>query len=248
MIKLPPILLTSAVTISDSQPVLNQKSDRIELTLYSIREWLILEPGIKIVICDGSDFDFSPLVSNMFPLANIECLYFKNSSHLVSQFGKGFGEGEIIKFALANSRYLSESDFFAKCTSKLWVRNFRSCLNEWNGSFICDGDFSNVTKFKPFAFNHIDTRFYFSTKAFYVENFLDAYQNVNDKQGKSLEQCFKDVAISKQFQHFIFPIRPEIAGVSGSTGKWEYVNFMARVKDRLKRVLMKYRSNLISVK
>jgi hypothetical protein len=246
--KIPLLLLTSAVTISDAQPVLNKKSDRIELTLYSIREWLILEPEIKIVICDGSNFDFSPLISDMFPLANIECLYFKNSSHLVSQFGKGFGEGEIIKYALANSRYLSESEFFAKCTSKLWVKNFRSCLAEWNGSFICDGDFSNVTKFKPYVFNHIDTRFYFSTKIFYAENFLDAYQNVNDKEGQSLEQCFKNVAIHKQFRHFIFPIRPEIAGVSGSTGEWANMNSMARMKDKVKRILMAYRSDLISTK
>lgn len=246
--KIPPLLITSAVTVSATQLVLKQKSERIKFTLIAIREWLILEPEIKIVICDGSNFDFSPLVSDMFPLANIECLFFQNSSHLVHQFGKGFGEGEIINYALAKSRYLNGSDFFGKCTSKIWVRNFRSCLTEWNGFFICDGSFSNVTKFKPYVFNHIETNFYLSSRKFYLEYFSNAHLNVNDPE-RSLEKCFRDVAVSNQFQHFIFPIFPEIMGVSGSTGKWLKINFWGkRFKEQFKRFLMKYRSNLIYVK
>ena len=111
---LPPVLLTSCVIVSDHSVSLKDPDSRVRLTTDSIEKWLAVSPDLRLVICDGSNFDFSKIVLKKFPNANIECLFFQNNKELVGIHGKGYGEGEIVNYALENSSYLNESDFFAK--------------------------------------------------------------------------------------------------------------------------------------
>ena len=103
---LPPVLLTSCIYISDFAVKLTDPTDRINFTLESIEKWLNIVPGVKLVVCDSSGFNFSLLVKNKFPNANIECLFFVADKSLVKYHGKGYGEGEIIKHALQHSAWL----------------------------------------------------------------------------------------------------------------------------------------------
>ena len=168
---LPPILLTSCVIVSDHSVSLKDENSRIRLTIESIEKWLAISSDLRLVICDGSNFDFSKIATEKFPQANIECLFFENDRKSVGLYGKGYGEGEIVKYALQNSVYLKESDFFAKCTAKLWVENFFECLKCWNGTFLCKGYFSNVFLLKKTQFSYVDTRFYLVNKSFYLKKF-----------------------------------------------------------------------------
>jgi hypothetical protein len=156
----PPLLVTSAVRPSDPTVVLSNHDQRIRYTLDALSEWLRMHPTLQIVICDGSGYDFSPVLVQMFPNHRIEALHFQNSSALVRQLGKGYGEGEIVKYALQHSNLLASSTFFAKCTSKLWVNNFDACVRHWNGTMLFQAKISNVLKNSPLVFRHIDTRFY----------------------------------------------------------------------------------------
>src|SRR5271169_740705 len=101
---LPPILLTSCVIVADHSVSLKDENSRIWLTLESIEKWLIISPDFRLVICDGSNFDFSNIVREKFPAANIECLFFQNNQEMVRLHGKGYGEGEIVNYALLYSR------------------------------------------------------------------------------------------------------------------------------------------------
>jgi hypothetical protein len=220
--------LTSSIIISDHSVALKSKEDRIRYTLESISQWLKLSPNFKLVICDGSNFDFSKIVHEQFPNAQIECLFFQNDAEKTRKQGKGYGEGEIINYALHHSTYLQESDFFAKCTGRLWVENFFECLKFWNGRFLCKGYFSNVLSLKKTQFSYVDTRFYLANRAFYLEHFSSEYLRVGGDGGLSIEDCFREVLLKKNMTSVLLSIKPVICGVSGANGTYYKKNTLRR--------------------
>jgi hypothetical protein len=236
---LPPILLTSCVVVSDHSVALKDAESRIKFTLESVEKWLSISPDLRLVICDGSNFDFSNLVRERFPGASIESICFDNNKELVNLQGKGYGEGEIVKYALLNSAFLQESDFFAKCTAKLWVENFLECLECWNGRFVCKGYFSNVFSFRSTRFEFVDTRFYLTDKSFYLKYLDSAHLKVGGEQWLSLEDCFRDVILQENFGQLLFTIPPVICGVGGGSGKYYKNNLKRRAKEKLRLWIVK---------
>ena len=236
--KSPPILLTSSVVAMDYSVALKNQELRIFHTLESIAKWGEISPDSQFVICDGSDFDFSPLLKVRFPDLNIECIHFMNDEVLIKKHGKGYGEGEIIRHALEHSHFLKESDWFIKCTAKLWVDNFISCLRQWNGSFLCKAYFSNVFSFKMTNLEYIDTRFYMVSKDFYRQNFSGLYDNLGVDDGSSIEAEFLKVAQEKRLKNFIFSVSPIISGVGGGSGKYYNTSLMRRIKERVRSKLV----------
>ena len=237
--KFPPVLLTSCVTISDHSAALKDENHRIKYTLESIQKWLDIVPDIKLVICDGSSFDFSHIVNKAFPAASIECLNFRNNADLVALYGKGYGEGEIVNFAISNSKFISESDCFAKCTSKLWVENFVECFETWNRKFLCHGFFENVFSIKNTTFSYIDTRFYLVNKYFYTANFASAHLNLMSGNRPSIEHCFRDIIIEKNYEKILFGLPPVICGVGGGSGVYYKNNMKRRLKEVLRIWIVK---------
>lgn len=236
---LPPVLLTSCIYIADYAVKLTEPTDRIKYTLESIEKWLSIAPGIRLVVCDSSGFDFSPLVKERFPGANLECLFFMADKNLVQYHGKGYGEGEIIRHALQNSVYLAQADFFAKCTAKLWVENFKECLKEWNGKFLCKATFSNVFSIKKTILDHIDTRFYLVNRNFYLKYLATAHINLGGTTGMGIEESFRDVILENQMKGVIFNTPPLIGGVGGGTGKYYNIRRHKRLKENLRYQLVR---------
>nr|WP_315463934.1 hypothetical protein [uncultured Rhodoferax sp.] len=237
-----PLLLTSSVVAHDKGVSLKDTDARIHHAVEAIERWLAIDPKLPIVICDGSSYDFSKEMQARFPSTNIECLYFENDQHLVRQFGRGYGEGEIVKFAIQHSQTIEKYGCFAKCTSKLWVDNFNACLSFWNGKLLCKGVFLDAfSPLKKINLNYIDTRFYISSTDFYKKYLLDAHQDINVSKGYGLEECFRDVLILSKLHHVLMPIYPIIGGVGGGTG--EYYRNPARrlIKEKL-RLLIARRS------
>jgi hypothetical protein len=233
--KYPPILVTSAVIVADTSGNLNDPDSRISFTLEAIEKWLEISPDLQLVICDGSGFDFSPIVRSKFPRSNIECLYFENNKEMVRKLGKGYGEGEIVQYAILHSTYIEGADYFAKCTSKLWVNNFFECFKEWNGKLLCKGYFDNVFSPKATEFSYIDTRFYFVSKSVYMKDFATAHFNVGGEKGLSLEHCFRDVIINKKYSNVLFKVHPDISGVGGGSGTYYKKNNLKRsMKEALR--------------
>lgn len=235
---LPPILLTSSVIAMDSSVELKSQESRIFYTLESVGKWSQISPNNKFVICDGSGFDFSPLIREHFPGLNIECIFFMNDPALIAKHGKGFGEGEIIRYALLHSEFLKNSDWFAKCTAKLWVDNFLACVKEWNGQFLCKAFFANAYSFKPTSLEYIDTRFYIITKDFYLNNFSDIYINLGINDGSSIEIEFLKKLRRLNLKNFLFRTDPIVSGVGGGSGKYYNTSFFRRMKEGVRSKLV----------
>jgi hypothetical protein len=235
---LPPIILSSSVQVMDKSVLLQNPSERIRYTLESIENWLQISPNIRLIICDGSNYDFSGILANKYPKhiqnGHIECLYFMNDLEKVALFGKGFGEGEIIQYTLEHSKLLQADDFFCKCTGKLWVDNFLDCLSEWNGRFLCQAYFANVFSWKKTSFDYIDTRFYLADKVFYKKYFSQLHLKVGGHYQCSIEDVFKQTILENQLTGSLFKCLPLVRGVGGGSGKYYKSNFIRRNKDRLR--------------
>lgn len=231
---LPPILLTSCIYIADYAVKLIDPTERINYTLESIEKWLNIAPGAPLVVCDSSGFDFSDLVKEKFLNHNIECLSFIADKDLVKYHGKGYGEGEIIRHALENSRYLKQADFFAKCTAKLWVENFDECIKEWNGFFLCKATFLSVFSIKKTVLDHIDTRFYLVSKDFYHKYLLNAHVNLGGTTGVGIEESFREIVLNIKINGVLFRSPPVIGGVGGGTGKYYNTRLSKKIKEILR--------------
>lgn len=217
----PNLLLTSCVFVSAPFVALSDPTERIELTLKSIKQWIKIAGNLNIVICDGSGYDFTREVAKRFPQARIECIFFRNDTESVLAYGKGYGEGEIINYALAHSEYLKQADYFIKCTSKLWVKNFPEIHDRWNNIFQCQFGLEKPKSFRNAIPSSVDTRFYIINKIYFSELFSNTYKNVNDREAYYLEHCFKDVILDKNLRasSILFPIPPLIEGVAGTSGE-----------------------------
>lgn len=235
-----PVLLTSSVVAHDPGVALKDTGERTRLALDSVAQWLRIDPSLRLVLCDGSNFDFSSIVANQFPSSQIECLHFENNQELVRKCGRGYGEGEIVRFALENSRLINQAGCFAKCSSKLWVENYHQCLQSWNGDLALKGVFLDAFSiFKKTRFSYIDTRFYIASCQAYKKYFLDAHLNLGPKQGHSLEDCFYDICVGQGITRSLLNVYPVIWGVGGGIGV-HYKNRPTRlIKEALRLRLIR---------
>ena len=235
-----PVLLTSSVVAHDNRVALTDTAVRIDLTLESVAQWLQLDPHLQLVICDGSNFDFSLAVAQRFPAASIECLCFENDQAAVRRKGRGFGEGEIVRFAVSRSRMIQHAGAFAKCTSKLWVSNYAECLVDWNGNFLCKAVFDHVfSPFKKTTLSYIDTRFYVVSLPYYKQYFEAAHQSIDLGSGKGLEDCFLEIFTSRCIDRVLFNTPPVIDGVGGGIGKYYKNPWKRRIKEKLRLHLVR---------
>lgn len=235
-----PILLTSSVIAHDPGVALKDTDQRIELTIAGIREWLRIDPSQPIVVCDGSGFDFSQRAAREFPDTTIECIHFHNDTSQVQRYGRGYGEGEIVRYALDHSQLISEAGCFAKCTAKLWVSNFLQCIGDWNGHFLCKGVFLDVfSPFRPTRLAYVDTRFYVASLPYYRQHLLEAHRNVRKTSEHGLEECFLEVLQGHEMQHVMFKVAPVIYGIGGGIGRAYRNPLKRRLKETLRLWLVR---------
>lgn len=237
--KTPPILLTSCIYVSDDSVALKSAQDRVRLTIESIEKWLAVAPSSKIVICDNSNYDFSELLKERFPNECIESLCFSGDKQAVIANGKGYGEGEIIEYAIKKSKYILEAGCFTKSTSRLWVENYKYFLSQWNGNCIFKPVFKNSFSFKSTEISYVDTRFYMISLDLYTKFFGKAHQKINPKSPDGIEEIFLKVIFSENLKNIFCHRYPEIHGVSGASGQYYRNSLKKNIKENFRLFLHK---------
>lgn len=209
-----PVIITSAINVSAGHTVLTDVDERLSLTLQSIHHWRLTPMVSHVIVCDGSGFDLGPHINKLHSgksMSECEVITFTNDIAKVRTNGKGYGEGEIVNYALQHSKVLQESRVFAKCTGKLWVDNFADCAT----SLSLIGAFDFYGKIKPIM---IDTRFYVVNKDFYMSNLAALHYMVDDDNGFYLEHAFLVGLGRFRLSDYVMYPTPRINGVSGSLG------------------------------
>jgi len=234
------ILITSSIIPHDSGVKLSDPQQRLFHAIESIDQWIRVAPGARLILCDGSNFDFRPIIKERFPDVEVECLCFENDRSKIITYGRGYGEGEIVKYALKHSQFLRDTYVFAKCSSKLWVENYVECSSNWQGDCLFSGVFKNTFSIlKPIEMIQVDTRFYIVRKDFYLSNLIDAHHKINLPSGFGLEDCFYYALLATKQQGYLFASPPTIRGVGGGTGTYYKSNWTRVLKEKARLIAVK---------
>jgi hypothetical protein len=146
----------------------------------------------------------------------VEQISYCQNEDLIKLRGKGYGEGELIKFALKNSTILKSENSFFKCTGKIYCRNFETVLQ-----MIKENNIQNIfwrhlgegDSLMPWA----DMRFFYTTKIFCEEYLIPAYLKSDDRKEEAVEYfCFN---IFNERLSSAKTLRPLLSGFSGGTGQ-----------------------------
>jgi hypothetical protein len=227
-----PLLVTTSIVANAPRTALASTSERLQLTLEALEQWVRRYPELRYVICDGSGYDLtSPiaeLCQRVAPQTKVEVLHFLNDQAQVQRLGKGFGEGEIVQHALTHSQTLQGAQRFAKCTGKLWISNLHA-ITAWHAHRSAAFDYRG--RLRPTL---IDTRFYLCDLAFYRERLAKAHLQVDEAAGRNLEHCFAQALAAVPLADYVMMPPPIVHGVSGSMGvrydefDWHYIRRLAR--------------------
>jgi len=162
----------------------------------------------RIVFCENSNTDISPLFKN--EQGRLEILTFAGNQD--KQRGKGYGETEIIEYALHQSSFIQDACIIIKITGRLIVTNICQILKSLNykHDFVTCLFHSNL----KFA----DSRIICGTTSFYKE-FLKNKGCLNDSEGIFFEHVLASTVLDSSICFIPFSEEPLITGISGTTGE-----------------------------
>ena len=250
------LIIPSSVHVSARYTTLLDPGRREEQYMDAL-SWFIREsPLTKIIVCDNSGYQYP---KSFYELAEthhkkIELLSFNGNNALVQEYGKGYGEGEIMDFVMTHSLLLQEVEGFFKVTGRLKVVNIAKVLRQ---SKATENYFMPVSLLRPrflvprAARPCVEVRVYYVTKEFFSTVLLNAYKGVRDDHTFFLEHAYYQ-AIAQSYTASTgscsatrvrcFPTAPEITGMSGSNG-WVF-----KERPWPKKLLIKFVSYLGYIK
>lgn len=245
-----PLLLTSAVNCDQNVPyvALKKHEERLFQTLCCLISWSQASCISPIVLCDNTqlNYDFSPIVNYAKKYGvELEVLTFKGNVEETKKRGKGYGEGEIIQYALTHSRHLQDANIsFYKLTSRVFIPNFpaihKQC-NEFPTVFQKAGPGSSslikrvVCKLFDRMYATTPTIFYKCNVGFYRKYLLSASTNVNDRKNYYLEHAFYRALSGQKLP--TFDTLPFFIGISGTSGKILSGDYVQNIKILAKKFL-----------
>lgn len=228
------IIITAAIAPKSSvkQLVLRDPKERLNQYISALEHMIDKRPDAKLVFCDNSGFGIEAfedvkrkaLDNNM----ELEVLSFTGDSEKAAQHGKGYGEGEIVKYALENSKLIAGEDYMIKVTGRLKVDNIAAIVRRVRRNRV----YFNVPNIH--RTDIFDTRIYAMPIDVFKDYFMDYYQKVDDEGGYYLEHAYTDAILENHIKTSNFPRYPRIIGSSGSGGaRYEYTEWKCKIRDVL---------------
>ena len=226
------LLITAAIDITKFQVPFTMLT---ELNIRLLQYINSLEYAIEhynrvnhIIFCDntGYEYDYSELQKKAEQKGKtLEIIIFRGNYQLIQEKGKGYGEGEIIKYALNNSEALQNSIFFYKLTGRIMIKNMDQLMD----STLADNAFIFLSNRKG-NYDRARTLLYKVNTSFYRQFLMDAYMEVNDHQQHYLEHAFYERLANIPIHSF--RKYPDFTGLQASTGR-TYQSKMILLRNRL---------------
>ena len=206
------LLLTGCINPQGmTMTALSDKEERKEQYVKAINYYLE-NTKFPIVFAENSGTDISILFKNAIKSGRLEYLSF-DGNH-AKERGKGYGECEIIQYALRNSLTIrsAKDKRVAKITGRLIIKNINNIINIHNFFFSKQTVFCAINSNLSFP----DSRFIIAPESFYY-TFLKHKEGINDSLGQYFEHILcQTIKEEKQIQYSPFYIQPQIIGISGS--------------------------------
>jgi hypothetical protein len=211
------LLVTSAIHVNAGYTKIVNPEQRIQRVVESVEKFLREYPHLPVLICDGSGFDFTPIFVK-YP--QVTCICFFTNSAEVFKRGKGYGEGEIINYALRRYFQSNPVDLIFKITGGIYVQNLSSIFNG-NLDFQCSFKSNFDRKKRQLRVHRIDTRLFVFRPDFFDANLSKVHLGVDEIGGVYIEDLYYDAikSLGINLSRFFLAKPPKLIGYSGSTGK-----------------------------
>lgn len=225
------LLLTASIDPAfSSTPFTVLKDPVVRLQHYETNLMAILNLNIfgKIIFCENTFYNVDYLkwkIAAENSGSELEILSFEGNKTLIEKQGKGYGEGEIIEYALRNSQLLKKHDTFYKLTGRVQVKNLKRIVQLHDKDDVL---FIRAQRNKMIA----DTRLFKCTVQFYSTYLEGAYKEVDDLSGHYIENVFFN-RLQKANNMSPFRVFPRFSGISGSTSNTYDLPFHDYIKYSL---------------
>lgn len=209
------LLLTGCINPNGmAYTTLSDQEERKSQYVKAIRYYLS-KTKYSIVFAENSGTDVSNLFRSEITSGRIECISFNGNQN--KERGKGYGECEIIQYALNNSRLINsdKNQRIAKITGRLIVKNISAIIRWHNFLFSPKTVFCSINSNLSFP----DSRLIIAPITFFLE-FLKVKEYINDFKNYFFEHALCDtIKREETYPYSPFLLMPQIEGVSGSTGE-----------------------------
>jgi hypothetical protein len=209
------LLLTASIDPAVSNtPFTVLKDPALRWKQYDANLMAILKLNLfgKIIFCENTfyqvDYMSWQIAAEKYGI-ELEILRFEGNKSCIEKQGKGYGEGEIIDYALRHSKWLNDQVAFYKLTGRIQVKNLKHIVKRHERDDVL---FIRAQRNKEI----VDTRLFKCTVDFYTNYLHCAYTEVNDHSGDYLEKIFFK-RLKKVNNISPFRVFPRFSGVSGST-------------------------------
>jgi len=231
------ILLTATVNPM-GMPFVHRSDPKIREDDYisSFKKWVKMP--FPLVFCENSCHDITKLEK----CANDKTEILQDEGQdFPKHLGKGFGEMQIIEYAVQNSRLISECDWVVKVTGRYFIKNIERIVT----GLLGDADtyvMANLQRELRWGDSYI-----FAFKPSFVLTYLLRYKDdLNDSERFYFEHALSRAilrAVSDGYKWHPLPSKAIISGCSGTTGKdkgvgylkWLRLEVLFQIKNLLNR-------------
>lgn len=215
-------LLTWTIKPNQNILFLNVKDPSVRYLQYvqNIVRYICLSDFDYIVFCENSAYPMPDADSLMWIAKafgkKLEILQFAWDHDTSVKKGRGFGESEIIEYAIAHSKLIKESWAFIKITWRYWCDNINQIIH---GAQHKDTCFSKLMPTSPIKLDTkaINTALFKTSVSFFNKVLLWAWHDVDDPNILFLEHVYYERL--KKYAKKIAPL-PQYPRMRWITGEW----------------------------
>ena len=226
------ILLTATIDVQNI-PFLQRSDLKIRLSDYkqSLKLWMNNKHTPKIIFCENSGFDLSPL-SELCKQNNphhkkIEFLSL-DDNHFPRELGKGYGEMRIIKHVFEKSHLIGPDTLIIKVTGRLYIAEIGTIINNIQNRPKAD----IYCNFKG-DLSHAECYIFCSSVLFLKDYLFPRKELINDTKGVFFEHVLAravHASLSDGYKYSILPGFLDIRGINGTRGDIYTRSFISRIK------------------
>lgn len=247
-IGMPVILLTSCIDPSLSKNRWHTLND-VDLRLRQYIDAVCYygkETDLKICFVDNSGYDIShmPAIEEYITTGRLEILTYLASEDVRSR-GKGYGEQDILRYALKNSKNLLHADYIIKATGRIKIRNIKSLIRLTE--YLSKKREKYVIGEKLYKAKWMQSYLFIAHHEFFGEAFFAQMRKVSEKNEdmkmfeEGLYSAIEEWKTSGgKFLNVLTPII--VDGMRGEGGYYCTNSF----KDKIKCLLNAFRCNLLN--
>lgn len=208
--------------------------------------WAIQKTSFhNILFIDNSGYDLGFIeeyISGYIQEKDLEIISFVGDSTNIALKGKGYGEGEMLSYALDHSRLVA---VIRKNGGAFWkITGGLECLNIEKLRNVSTGNCSYFQYNFPY-YDMVDTRLYKMNIETYEKYFRWSYENVDDNHWICLEHVYKKTLETNAISWKFYRRFPDISGMSRSTGKSYRLSKWKRYRNNILCIIGIYNNKYV---